>query len=270
MADIKANCPAPSNAFKEAVCIDAGRVFDSCCDRDCLEDLRVYFSGKNQETVSSAQSIRVRSAEVANVLIDVEPVSFNRGFYSCDLTFFFTVELDVFTVPHAMPVTVKGVSFYQKKVILFGSEGNVRTFSNVRTVEGEPDMQALALGNSPRCTVQCVAPIALSAKLCEVKPCHENIRCVPASVCDCIGGAVETDLECKGRTAYVTLGLFTIVQLIRDVQMLVPVYDFCIPEKECSDATGEPCDVFRNISFPIDEFFPPRPCDIDGCGCHKG
>ena len=26
---------------REAVCVDAGRVFDSCCDRDCLEDLRV-------------------------------------------------------------------------------------------------------------------------------------------------------------------------------------------------------------------------------------
>ncbi len=31
MADIKSNCPAP-NTFKEAVCIDAGRVYDSCCE----------------------------------------------------------------------------------------------------------------------------------------------------------------------------------------------------------------------------------------------
>ena len=29
--------------FKEAVCIDASRVYDSCGDKDCLEDLRVYF-----------------------------------------------------------------------------------------------------------------------------------------------------------------------------------------------------------------------------------
>ncbi len=267
MADIRANCPAPSGEFKEAVCIDAGRVFDSCCDRDCLEDLRVYFSCANQEIVSSAQSVRVRSAEVINVLIDVEPVSFNRGFYSCDLTFFFLIELDVFTAPHTMPTCIKGVSFYQKKVILYGSEGNVRSFSNDYTVEDEMDPQIRSNGNAPRCTVQCVDPIALSAKLCEVKPCFENIRSVPSCICDCLGGSIETGLSGGKPTVYVTLGLFTIVQLIRNVQMLVPVYDFCIPEKQCNDSTSEPCDIFRNISFPIDEFFPPRPCNIDDCGC---
>ena len=29
---------------KEAVCINAGRIYDSCSDKDCLEDLRVYFT----------------------------------------------------------------------------------------------------------------------------------------------------------------------------------------------------------------------------------
>ena len=33
-----------SNGFKEAVCINAGRIYDSCSDKDCLEDLRVYFT----------------------------------------------------------------------------------------------------------------------------------------------------------------------------------------------------------------------------------
>ena len=39
MAELKNGCPPESATFKEAVCIDAGRVYDSCCDRDCLEDL---------------------------------------------------------------------------------------------------------------------------------------------------------------------------------------------------------------------------------------
>ena len=59
--------------FKEAVCIDAGRVYDSCCDRDCLEDLRCYFSPQAQDYVDKAVSVRLKSAEVLNVLIDVEP-----------------------------------------------------------------------------------------------------------------------------------------------------------------------------------------------------
>lgn len=32
MADLKNGCPPEHNCFKEAVCIDAGRVYDSCCE----------------------------------------------------------------------------------------------------------------------------------------------------------------------------------------------------------------------------------------------
>ena len=32
MAEIKNNCPTDDGSFKEAVCIDAGRVYDSCCE----------------------------------------------------------------------------------------------------------------------------------------------------------------------------------------------------------------------------------------------
>ena len=33
-----------ANCFKEAVCIDAGRIYDSCTDKDCLTDLQVFFT----------------------------------------------------------------------------------------------------------------------------------------------------------------------------------------------------------------------------------
>lgn len=33
MAELKNGCPPESAVFKEAVCIDAGRVYDSCCER---------------------------------------------------------------------------------------------------------------------------------------------------------------------------------------------------------------------------------------------
>lgn len=273
MADSRISDCTPEN-FKEAVCIDAGRVYDSCCDRDCLEDLRVYFSECAQQTISKALSVRIKSAEVLNVLVDVEPVNFNRGFYSCDLTFFFLVTLDVFTAPHSMPTAVKGISVFSKKVILFGSDGNVRIFSNMTTVEDECDPQLYQTTNMPKCVVQTVDPIALSAKICEFKDCCENYCHIPNSVCNCIGSPVVTELPCGTPTVYVTLGLFTIVQLIRNVQMLVPVYDFCIPEKHCDcSSNDQPCDVFSKIQFPTSDFFPPRPCDLKddgvfGC-CHK-
>ncbi|MDO4743109.1 MAG: hypothetical protein Q4B04_03625 [bacterium] len=269
MSEIKSNCPAPSGAFKEAVCIDAGRVYDSCCDRDCLEDLRCYFSPNNQDIINNALSVRVKSAEVLNVYVDVEPVSFNHGFYACDMTFFFLLEFDVFTAPRSCPKTIKGIAFHEKKVILYGSEGSVKTFSNEITLEDNLDIQSLPSNNMPRCNVQCVDPIALDAKICELKDCFENVRCMPACVCNCVGGTVDVSCPVGTPTVYVTLGLFSIVQLIRNVQMLVPVYDFCIPEKQCDNTTDDPCDVFKKIQFPTDDFFPPRPCNIDSsnCGC---
>lgn len=275
MSDINVNCPTEDVCFKEAVCIDAGRVYDSCCDRDCLEDLRCFFTAEAQSYVERAISVRIKSAEVLNVYIDVEPVNFNRGFYSCDLTFFFKLEFDLFMSPHSCPVTVKGISSYAKKVILFGSEGCVKVFSSksVNNDYESCERPVKETSNMPKCVVQSVDPVALSAKICEIKDCYENVRCIPESICDCIGGTVVTDLERGTPTVYVTLGLFTIVQLIRNVQMLIPVYDFCIPEKQCEDTADQPCDVFKRIKFPTDDFFPPRPCkttenECFGC-CHQ-
>lgn len=269
MAEITNNMPDPSCQFKEAVCIDAGRVYDSCCDRDCLEDLRCCFTEKDQAIICSAKNIRVKSAEVLDVNIDVEPVNFNRGFYSCDLTFYFLITFDVFT-GGSCPDEVRGIATHSKKVILYGSEGNVRIFSNADTRVGCRDKQAKRTTNMPKCVVQSVDPIVLSSRICDVRDCF-SARCIPHYISEIVGGNVITELSPGTPTVYVTLGLFTVVQLIRNVQMLVPVYDFCIPEKQCNDSTDQPCDVFKKIKFPTDDFFPPRPYGIDGdgsnCGC---
>ena len=271
MPDIRTDCPTDSSDFKEAVCIDAGRVYDSCCDRDCLEDLRCYFTPEAQTYVNSAISVRLKSAEVLNVFIDVEPVSFNKGFYSCDLTFFFLVNLDLFTAPHTASITVPGICVFTKKVILYGSDGNVKVFSNAQSNNPNEPNHINPTSNMPKCVVQCVDPVPLTAHIGKLKDCFENVCNIPQSVCDCIGGNVVTSVEAGAPAVYVTIGLFTIVQLIRNVQMLIPVYDFCIPEKQCDNTTDQPCDVFRKLRFPTDDFFPPRPCNIgDECfGCSR-
>lgn len=274
MADIKNGCTPESGGFKEAVCVDAGRVYDSCCDRDCLEDLRCYFAPDAQAYVDQAVSVRLKSAEVLNVMIDVEPVTFNKGFYSCDLTFFFLLKFDLYMAPNSCPVNICGVAVFTKKVILFGSDGNVKVFSS-RSIENSEccDRTARRTTNTPKCVVQCVDPVPLSAHIGCVRSC-DCLSYIPQCVIDCVGGNVVTDTPSGATTVYATIGLFTIVQLIRNVQMLIPVYDFCIPEKQCDDTTDQPCDVFRRIKFPTGDFFPPRECDITddenyfGC-CNK-
>ena len=54
--------------------------------------------------------------------------------------------------------------------------------------------------------------------------------------------------------------------------MLIPAYDFCVPEKECChDMENDPCDAFKQIRFPVNEFFPPSSSASqqkgDNCGC---
>lgn len=267
MADIKQNCPTGATSFKEAVCIDAGRVYDSCCDRDCITDMRCYFSPGDQMLVNNAASVKIRSAEVIDAGIDVEPVTFNRGYYSCDLTFFFLVDVDVYSAPHTCPNTVRGICFYNKKAILYGSEGNVKVFSNEYVPDDGCGQSTSSGANNPKCVVQCVDPVALSAKLGKRGDTCDLPGFVPAPVTAAVGGSIDT--EFGGNAVYVTLGLFTVVQLIRNVQMLVPVYDFCIPEKQCSDSSDTPCEVFRRIKFPTDDFFPPRPCNLGDDGCNS-
>ncbi len=267
MADIRNDCP-DDNGFKEAVCIDAGRVYDSCCDRDCLEDLRCFFLPNDQSVIAGAVSVRLKTAEVINVYIDVEPVNYNKGFYSCDLTFFFLLGFDVFSKPYCEPKEIKGIASYSKKVILFGSCGNVKTFSNTVADSEESSTLANQSSNMPKCVVQAVDPVPLSARLGHIHDCYESVRFIPDKVTKVMGGNVVTDLQVGAPTVYASIGMFSIVQLIRNVQMLIPVYDFCIPEKQCDDSTDQPCDTFRRISFPTDDFFPPRPEHVgNSCGC---
>ena len=53
-----------------------------------------------------------------------------------------------------------------------------------------------------------------------------------------------------------SISLFSIIQMERDVQMTIPAYDYCIPERECNCNTANPCETFAGIDFPVDEFFP--------------
>lgn len=116
-------------------------------------------------------------------------------------------------------------------------------------------------------SIQVAEPVALSAKLCDRPLCTCEAYCrIPDSISQLYGGEFASGIQ--QNNVYVTIGLFTIVQIVRNVQMLVPAYDFCIPEKECVTSSDNPCELFRRIDFPTDEFFPPRAdTGNGGCGC---
>ncbi len=252
--------------FKEAVCIDAMRIYDSCSDKDCLEDIRVLFPPERQAQVDCATNVRIKDVDVITVYVDLQPIPFNKGFYSVDMTFFFDVTVELFGGPASCPVPVCGVSVFNKKVVLYGSEGNVKMFTSGQCADDADTQDGRVL---PKATVQAAEPVALSARLCDRPLCSCEPYCrIPDRICQRYGG--EFEIHPQRNYVYATIGLFTIVQIVRNVQMLIPAYDFCVPEKECVTSSDNPCDLFRRIDFPTDEFFPPRASDLgDGGRCCK-
>ncbi len=199
-------------------------------------------------------------------LTDIEAVPFNRGFYSIDIKYFFKITLHVFT-GMGRPTEVEGLATFNKRVILFGSDGNAKIFSS-KYKQNDFDSQLWKKTNMPYAVVEVVEPIALGAKLVDIRNNQNNCCCcdddfdlasVPDSVCKIFDDALVVGGECK--RVYVSLGIFSIVKIERRVQLLIPSYDYCVPNKECVGATEDnPCDLFDRIDFPLEEFYPPERC----------
>ena len=117
------------SGIREAVCIHTRKIFDSCRDKDCIEDLRFYPKLQCVDIINRALSVKGGSAKLLYVYVDVEPVSFNRGFYTVDMRFFYHVTLQAY-LSCPVPVTVEGLCVFDKRAILFGSEGGAKSFSS--------------------------------------------------------------------------------------------------------------------------------------------
>lgn len=262
--------------IREAVCIHTKKIYDSCKDKDCIEDLRVYPTRGCQEVIDRAVSVKAGCAELLYAYIDVEPVTFNRGFYTVDVRYFYRITADAF-VGAARPVEITGLAVFDKRVILFGSEGSAKVFTSTGKNCGS-DIQGLPATTAPTAVVESVDPIILGMKLVEVCQCHHHDNCceIPPAVCACFPEELVTGGDVH--RLFVTLGQFSIIRLERDTQLLMPAYDYCMPEKDCDcgcDCRQEdPCELFRKVQFPVGEFFPPNHCpapksveyqDVRGC-----
>ena len=261
------NCASSSSGgFSDCVCIEAERIYDSCCDKECIENLCVALDG-SCHVDGAYRIVKARSVEVTDVCLNVEPTPFNCGFYAIDITYTFSFVFDLYETPCGLPTEITGTSIYSKKAILYGGTGgNSRIFCS----EGLGSSNPTDSGTSaPRACIQITDPIVLDARLVSAN-CNNTCG---GCVCT-IAETDPTEIPCCCQTTggvqciNVSLGLFSIIKLTRNVAVSVPIYDFCIPKKHCDTSTGEsPCDVFSKIDFPTAEFFPPvLECD-SSCGC---
>jgi len=253
--------------LREALSIHTRKITDSCRDKDCIEDLRVYLTTGSQTILDTASGAKVRCADLLYTYIDVEPVAFDRNHYCIDVTFYYRILADA-TVGSCRPASLYGLAVFSKRAVLCGEDGSTHIFTS-DTCIGCGDGYTRYSANRPTAVVEVLDPMVLASKVrnvCECS-CHEgSVDQIPGFIREMF----DEELVISGdqRRLFVTLGQFSIIRLERDAQLVVPVLDYSIPTKECCDSPGcseDPCELFSRIPFPTARFAP-RSCDNeDGC-----
>lgn len=261
MADNKySNCGALGNSRSETIAVEANRILDSCRDRDCFEDVKVLLTDFGNEILERTTNIRARNACIAWTYIGIDPVKFNRGFYSVTIKFYVKITFEA-CLSGGRSQEFEGIAVLEKKVILYGSESNVSIFKS------NPDSSDYCALPEPCCTtknipiaiVEVVDPIVLNSK---VREPSDNCCCcccccgdLPEHVSSGVSGTLCDNEE--GRYITVSLGIFSVVRIVRPAQYLIHATEYCVPDKECVAAEEDnPCSLFRSMEFPTSEFCP--------------
>ena len=254
------------NDLQQAMSVHTRKVTDSCRDKDCIEDLRVYLTRGSQAVLDTCAGAKVRCAELLYTYIDVEPVAFDSSHYCIDVTFYYRILADA-TIGAARPAALYGLAVFTKRVVLCGEKSHTHIYrSDTRLCDADGATRYSA--NLPTAVVEVLNPMVLSSKVREV--CEDRCR---EDACVQIPGGIrcqfDEDLVESGdrRRLFVTLGQFSVIRLERDAQLIVPVLDYAVPTKECCDAgfsAEDPCEMFSRIPFPTAQFAPSG-CD-SACG----
>lgn len=141
--------------LRQAMSIHTRKITDSCRDKDCIEDLRVYLTTGSQQILESCANVRVRCAELIYTYIDVEPVAFDRNHYCIDITFYYRILADA-VVGVARPASLYGLAVFSKRAVLCGEDSRAhiyRSDTRIGAAGGIP----LHLANIPTAVVEVTA-----------------------------------------------------------------------------------------------------------------
>ncbi len=264
---------------KDMVCIDTYRVLDSCRDKDCFEDVKVYLTCLGQEIIDRTCVVRAKSANVVWSMIDIDNVPFNRGFYQLFIKIYVKIMFEACIGPGNIQ-DFEGVAVVEKKVILFGGEGSVNVFKSefpkggfCTPCNGGYTKSANSL---PIAVLETVDPIILNSKIIEPhKPCRW-CPCTIDEIPDCVCQRLSADLvdAPDSNILLVSLGFFSVVRIERPAQYLVSAVEYSVPEKECAlPPIEDPCSLFKQMSFPSSEFSSPIIPSYEAgekkCGCRN-
>ena len=262
MSDTTRSTPACDlSGIREAVCVHTDKITDSCLAKDCIEDLHVYLTVESQCTLDKAVSAKARFVELMHVAIQLDPVPYSAGYYTVDITYYYRVIADA-VMQAGRPCTITGLAVFSKRLVLFGGETTARIYSS-RSYKNCLCKKGLQEASAPEAIVEIVDPMILGSRVQEVCACNccaTDTPQIPQGILDCFEEELVLGGECK--RLLVTIGQFSIARLERGTQLLIPTFDYCIPTKSCPNVSGtsdeNPCEVFSQIDFPMDAFFPAR------------
>ena len=256
--------------LREALSIHTRKITDSCRDKDCIEDLRVYLTRSSQALLDSCAGVKVRCADLIYAYMDVEPVAFDRNHYCIDVTFYYRILADA-TVGNSRPAALYGLAVFSKRAVLCGEDSHAHIFTSSTVLNGADGISRYS-ANRPTAVVEVLDPMILASKVVSCCDCRCS-DCTVTQIPDGIRAMFDEELVMTGenRRLLVTLGQFSLIRLERDAQLVVPVLSYSLPTKECCDAPGcaeDPCEMFSRIPFPVKQFAP-RGCDCqtpeEGC-----
>ena len=138
--------------LRQAMSIDTRKITDSCRDKDCVEDLRVYLTTGSQALLDNAANARVRCAELIYTNIEVEPVAFDRNHYCIDVTFYYRILADA-VVGTVRPATLYGLAVFSKRAVLCGEESKAHIYRS-DTRLGQLDGLTTLHANLPTAVVE--------------------------------------------------------------------------------------------------------------------
>lgn len=264
MSDNRCSCNSggASSGVRETICIDTNRVLDSCRDRDCYENARVYVGNIGQELLDHVGcTVRVVCTNILWTYISVDSIQFNRGFYQITARFYIHVKLEA-CVGMGRSQAFNGIAVVEKAVVLFGGEGNVSVFrSTPEANRCAPWTGSERSNNLPTAVVETVEPVVLGSTVVEPTNgcnCACYTCCTASDIPQDILEQCSIDTVCDnedGNKLYVSLGLFTVFRIERPAQFLITASEYCVPDKECvTEEPSNPCSLFRNMAFPTNEF----------------
>ena len=173
----------------------------------------------------------------------------------------------------------------EKRVILYGGESNVSVFKSHGVGENfcgcspkESDEE-----NEPTAIVEVVSPVLLGARIVErVSECNCCCCCCESDIPKPVHACLEAPLsfggiggaEGRGGERYLTvsLGIFSVVRIVRSAQYVISATEYSVPDKICvSSQDDDPCAIFKSMAFPVSEFSSSDyvPQKLEGSGkCH--